>query len=175
MNIATKYGNYCALIGISLILLLHFTGVSAFWTKGLSGILTSLIEVVFIFMAIYATREKEFSGYIDFKHAARAGMTMILVNAILYAFFEYLYYQFIDTTFMSDFLPEYVKYSKAMMKTNDEEIKKMSDMLSSGFTPISAAWSSFSQILFVETFIALIFARILRRNPPEQQAAEKVI
>ncbi|MBI2269586.1 MAG: DUF4199 domain-containing protein [Bacteroidetes bacterium] len=168
MNIATKYGNYCALIGISLVLVLHFSGVSAFWTKGVSSILSSLIEVIFIFLAIHATREKEFSGYIDFKNAAKAGMTMLLVNAILYSFFIYLYYQFIDTSFMSNFLSDYEKYSKLMGKS-EEEIKKLSDLLSAGFTPISAAWGSFSQTLFVETFIALIAARILRRNPPQQE------
>lgn len=168
MNIATKYGNYCALIGISLILVLHFTGVSALWTKGVGSILASLIEVVFIFLAIHATREKEFAGYIDFKNAAKAGMTTLLVNAILYSFFIYLYYQFIDTTFISNFLVDYEKYSKLMGKS-EEEIKKLSDLLSSGFTPISTAWGSFSQTLFVETFIALIAARLLRRDPPQQE------
>lgn len=169
MNVATKYGNYCALIGISLVLVLHFTGVSAFWTKGVGSILASLIEVIFIFFAIHATREKEFSGFIDFKNAAKAGMTMILVNAILYSFFIYLYYQFIDRSFMSNFLSDYERYSKLMGKS-DEEIKKLSDLLSTGFTPISAAWGSFSQTLFIETFIALIAARLLRREPPQQEA-----
>jgi hypothetical protein len=166
MNTATKYGNYCALITITLILILHYSGVSSFWVKGASSLISSFTELLFIFLAIYFTREKEFGGYIDFKNAAKAGITMILVNAILFSFFQYIYYQFIDPAFMSNFLPEYEKWSKLMNKS-DEEIKKVSDVLSKDFTPISTAWSSFSQLLFIETFIALIFARILRRNRPE--------
>jgi len=173
MNIATKYGNICALITISLVLLLHYSGVSSFWVKGTTSLFSSITELVFIFLAIYYTREKEFAGYIDFKNAAKAGITMVLVNAILFSFFQYLYYQFIDINFMSNFLPEYERTSKVIMGKSDEEISKIANLLSEGFTPISAAWSSFSQLLFVETFIALLFARILKRDiPPEQQITE---
>ena len=167
MNVATKYGNFCALISISLVLLLHFAGVSAFMTKGISSIALSFVDVIFIFLSIRVTREKEFDGYIDFRAAAKAGSTMVLVNAILFAFFLYLYYQFIDTNFVGNYLPDYEKWTKAAGQ-GDEEIKKMSAALSAGFSPISAAWSSFSTTVVIETFITLIAARILRRTPPSQ-------
>ena len=171
MNTATRYGNYCALITIVLILILHYSGVSDFWVKGASSIISSFTEIAFIFLAIYFTRQKEYSGYIDFRAAAKAGMTMILVNAILFSFFQYIYYRFVDPDFMNNFVPEYEKWSKLTGKS-DAEIKKLSNLISEGFTPISAAWSSFSQMLFIETFIALIAARILRRDPPQQQSTE---
>lgn len=172
MNTATKFGNYCALITVSITLLLHYSGVSSFWVKGTSSLLSSLIELVFIFLAVYFTREREFAGYIEFKNAAKAGVTMVLVNAILFSFFQYIYYQFIDTDFIANFLPDYEKWSRLMGK-KEEEIEKMSTMLSTGFTPISTAWSSFSSMIFIETLIALIFAKLLRRNlPPENQATQ---
>ncbi len=167
MNLATKYGNYCALITVSFILLLHFSGISSFFVKGLGSVISSLTELVFIFLAIYMTRKNEYGGFIDFKSAARAGITMVLVNGILFAFFQYLYYQFIEPDFINHFMPQYEKWSK-MMGRSEDELQKVSAALSTGFSPISAAWASFSQMLFWETFIALIIARFLRKNPPEQ-------
>jgi hypothetical protein len=167
MNLATKYGNYCAFLSVSFILLLHYTGVSSFFVKGLGSFVSSLLELVFLFLTVYMTRKKEYGGYIDFKLALRAGITMVLVNGILFALFQYLYYQFIEPSFLNNFLPEYAKWSKVMGKS-DKEIDTLSGILSNGFSPISAAWSGFSQMLIWETFAALIIARILRRNPPEQ-------
>ena len=167
MNTATKYGNYSALITISLILILHYSGVSAFWVKGASSLISSFTELLFIILAVYYTREKEFAGYIDFKNAAKAGVTMVLVNAILVSFFIYIFYQFIDPLFMSRFLPEYEKWAR-LMGYKDEQIKIITAALSNT-TPISTAWSSFSWNIFVETFIALVVARVLRRNPPAEQ------
>ena len=169
MTTAAKFGNYCALIGISIILLLHYSGTSAFFTKGIGSLASSFVEIIFIFLAIRATRDKDNGGYLDFRNCARAGATMVLINAILFTLFYYLYFQLIDITFVQDFLPDYEKWSKLAGKS-DEEIKQTGKLLFEGFTPISAAWSSFSQTVFFETIIVLIAARILRRNPPEHPA-----
>ena len=169
MNTAAKYGNYCALIGISIILILHYSGTSAFFTKGIGSLASSFVDIVFIFFSIRVTRDKDNNGYLDFRNCAKAGATMVLINAILFTLFYYLYFQFIDTTFVQNFLPDYEKWSSMAGKT-DEEIKQTAKLLFDGFTPISAAWSSFSQTVFFETIIVLIAARLLRKNPPEQTA-----
>jgi hypothetical protein len=166
MNTATKYGNYAAAFSIMLILLLHYSGMSSFWVKGVGSLITGMADLVFLFMAIYFTRKNEFNGTIDFRSAARAGVTFVLINAIVFAFFQYIYYRYIEPNFMSRFLPEYEKWLKLMVK-DEERVQKIIDALSTGFTPISAAWSSFSQMIFWETFIGLIIARLLRSSAPK--------
>ena len=125
-----------------------------------------MADLLFLFMAIYFTRKNEFKGSIDFRSAARAGVTFVLINAIVFAFFQYLYYRFIEPDFMASFLPEYEKWLRLMVK-DEGKVQKITDALSTGFTPISAAWSSFSQMIFWETFIGLIIARILRNSTPQ--------
>ena len=163
MNIATRYGNYCAAITIVFTLIVHYAGVNSLWTKASSSFFSSLVEVFFIGAAIYRHRELELNGYIDYRSAVKVGLNTLIVNAILFSFFQYLYYQFIDVYFIQNFVPEYEKWL-ALMGKAPEEVKKISALLTNGFSPISAAWASFSQMLFVETFIVLLVARIFRRQ-----------
>jgi len=166
MNQAAKMGNICAGISVAFILLIHYSGLSVFFVKGLGSGFSSLVEVLFIFLAIYMTRQKEFGGFIEFRLAARAGLTMVIINAILFAFFQYVYYSFIEKDFVNRFLPDYEKWS-VVMGTSKADIEKYKTLLGTTFSPINAAWSSFSSMLFCETLLALLFARILRRVPPE--------
>jgi len=167
MNTATKYGNYCALFCIGIIMVLHFAGVQPLIFMGMSTFLTFIVDLIFIFISIRSTRLKDYNGFIDFKNAAKAGLTTIIISTILVSFFIYLYYAFINPGFIDKFLPNYESWMKVHSKKSAEEMKEMLTTISTGFTPISAAWGTFSQTLFIETFIVLIFARFMRSNPPE--------
>lgn len=172
MNIATKYGNYCALVCILLFLLFYFVGVPPLFFMALTTLVTFFLVTVFVYLSIRATREVEWEGYIDFKNAAKAGLTTVFASSILISFFIYIYYTFIDPTFIQRFVPSYEYWMKFNRGKSEEEAKRMLEVITTSFTPISAAWGLFSQTLFLETFIVLIFARFMRRYPPEEQTME---
>ena len=172
MNTAARFGNYCAFISIGFILILHFIGVGSFGVKLSSYLFSTLCEIVFIVLAIYYTRKNEYNGYIEFRVAARAGLTTVLINAIVLTLFQYLYYQFIDIHYVDNFIESFQHWIALAGKGDDKlMIDRLNDYKSS-FTSISAAWSSFSTTLFFESIFTLIIAKIFQRNPPSEHTIE---
>jgi len=170
LNVAARLGNLSAGITIVFVLLLHFGGVGSYFTKNLFSFFSSFSDLVFIVVAVYQSRKIEGGGYISFRNAWKAANTFIFINALLLAFFQYIYLQFIDVHFLQNFLEQAEPFYKSLAGVlkfgkNFDEFK---EMYSAQYSPINMAWSSFSSSLFFETIIALVVAGVLKKEPPYQ-------
>lgn len=160
MNTAIKYGNWAALVNILLILLCHYTITSTVGFVGLTFFTALVVELTFAFLSIWFTR-KLLNGEIDFKAAARAGLTTILVSSILTCLYIYIHYRYVNPELISKFIIEYEKLL-VIRKISPELIKEEIHTLEQSMTPITVAWQSFFKSILLETFVIIIMARLLR-------------
>ena len=169
---AARVANLSALISFSFLLVVHFSGVGSFFAKGAFSAFSSVLELVFICLAVYFTREKEYQGFISFKLALRAALTFVLINALLLAFLQYIYLQFLDIHFAQNYMESMEKFTTGLSADQQtaDKLQEVKDKFLETYSPISMAWSSFYSTVALETFIALFIAFLLRREPPFDRA-----
>ena len=170
LNVATRLGNLSAGIAFVFLLLMHYGGVGSYFTKNLFSSFSSLADLVFIIVAVYQTRQIEGGGYISFRNAWKAANTFIFINALLLAFFQYIYYQFIDVHFLQTFLEQAEPFYNSLsgVLKLGKSFDEFKELYSAQYSPINMAWSSFSSSLFFEIIIALVVAGVLKKEPPYQ-------
>lgn len=121
---------------------------------------TIFILVIGIFLSIFITRRQN-NGFIVFKGALKAGMLYSIVLSIIYAFFSYLYHNFItpDTV---DYFVSIAKKEAEALKLTGVELENFMAMSRSFFD----AYRLIPSVLFFGLIISLLAGAVLTKKDP---------
>lgn len=109
---------------------------------------------------IISKRKNE--GFIDFKEVLRTGMLFSLILAIILAFFNYVYHEFIAQDTIDFFISEAKKYCD-FKKFTPEETQKYIDFQKSSFS----SFRLLPPTLFGGLIVSLLTGALLQKSNPK--------
>lgn len=167
------YGLYLGIASIVWVVLMWVTGLDAEPIKNKYIImLYYILPIIFIAVGLYHIREKDNGGYLKFGAGFGKAMILSIVAGIIYILFNYIYINILNPDYMS-----------IMLEAQKQEILADADaaarLEASGMTVEQALYGTssfmnsplffvvtFLSFLLVCTFISLIVAAIIKKNPP---------
>jgi Protein of unknown function (DUF4199) len=128
--------------------------------RGISGLLTILIQAIGIYFSMTTVKINQ-NGLLSYSQAAKAGITVAIITALITAIFGFIYCEFIN--------PGYAKYmvneARKTMLTNGESQHQIADHLVS----VRKEFSTTAQMMMaligqsvIGTMLSLIIAPFIK-------------
>jgi hypothetical protein len=171
MNTGVTYGIYVAAASIALSLIFNLTGADF---EGAFGSIvyyaTSLIiPAAGIFLAVKERKVSELEGVISFGKSFSTGMTVVVISALIFAVYNYVYLSFIDPEMVDKIIEMSERRIRENPDMSDADKTTQINMMSPWMTPPLMALWGFAGSLFFGALISLVIAAILRTRGVKTQ------
>ena len=163
-----RYGIYGTIAGLALGAIQFFILIPKLGYEGaeLTGYLTILLSMVFVFLGIRYYRDRMNGGRLSFGEGMKLGVLIALVPAIFFSLFDLLYVEVINPGYMEAYQAQYVENLKqtstpAELPAKLEKFEKQKEMFNN---PLMMFLVMFATVFVIGVIVTIISALTLRNN-----------
>lgn len=104
MPTALRYGLIAGVVSVIVSLLMYLLDLHT--NQGLATVVSIAMLVTFIYLAQKSHRDNDLGGYMKFGRAIGVGMLTVLFMAIVGAVYNFIFFEFIDSSILEESLRE---------------------------------------------------------------------
>jgi hypothetical protein len=132
-QIIFRYGLYATLliVGLGMIDFFIISKFTSYAIQEVTGYLTMLLSMVFVFIGIRQYRDRVNGGVLSFWQGLKIGVLIVLIPAVFFGLFDLLYTEVIKPDWLENYYAAYLerikastppdKLAAALKKANDEK------------------------------------------------------
>lgn len=167
-----RYALIAAILVFAIDLLLSLQGIrGTMAAKGL-GPLEYVIMAIALIMAVREVRTAE-GGFLSFGRALGTGTVTSVWTALFTAVFSYIYYKFINHSFI-DYIREQMQDKlDDKMSGNGAQMESVSKIANLMTTPGGVSVLKFISVFFIGFILSLIIAALLKKDNPNQNQTQE--
>jgi predicted DNA repair protein MutK len=126
--------------------------------------------IVVYWLAIKAVREEDAGKYLTFGKGVGTGVMIAVYSGLLGTIYAYIHFNFVNPSF-ADYLIEASRVKWVAANMSDAQMEAAEKFMRLLFKPVIQAVFGFILTVVTGLIISLIMAAILKRNPPDEDAA----
>jgi len=157
--------NFGAILGLSLCVVSAIFMSLGYFDSSYKELILSIVTIIIISWGTISFKEKENEGYISYFAAFKSCFLIVFYSSIILAFFQYLYFIFIDQVFIDSIIAK-AENDLIQKQMSDEEVEFNMKGIRYVITPIGYP----ILLLFFNcvrgAIFALITAAFLKRDNP---------
>ena len=162
-----RYGMYATLtiVGLSwgVFFLLKNMGQGL---QEVSGYLTMLLAMIFIFFGIRHFRDRVNGGYLSFGQGLKIGVLIVIIPAVAFGLFDILYTEVLNPTWKEEYYTKYIDGLKKSVAADklDAAIKKAEKEKEMFSNPLFQFLLMGGTVFIIGFIVAIISSLTLRRS-----------
>ncbi len=165
-----RYGLYAGFLIVVLVAIQFFLIIpnTDYSTAEVTGYLTIVLSMIFIYFGIRHYRDHHNGGSLSFGEGLKVGLLIALVPAAFFGLFDLLYTEWINPAWQDD----YYQYQLLQIRESaepakiDEKIRKMDEQRQSFDSPAMLFFLMFATAFVIGAIVTIISALTLRKNKP---------
>jgi hypothetical protein len=155
--------NFGAILGLSLCVVSAIFMSLGYFDSGYKELILSVLTIIIISWGTVSFREKENEGFMSYFTAFKSCFLIVFYSSIILAFFQYLYFTFIDQVFIDSFIAT-AENDLIQKQMSDEEVEYNMKAIRYVITPIGYPVLLLFSNCFRGAIFGLITAAFLKRD-----------
>ena len=142
-----------------------------FWTQASANAMVNSLQLVFVFLIPYVVfvvmkhcRDNVFDGRISYRKAFFYGIQLFFYASVVSAAFKYVYFKFIDPTYLKNLKNASMKVLESLNYSTSEELLLASEEV---FTPINMSLQFIWTNMFLGVFLLIVLSAIVKKEQKE--------
>jgi len=131
-----------------------------------SGYLTMLLAMIFVFLGIRHFRDKVNGGYLSFGQGLKIGVLIVLIPAVAFGLFDILYTEVLNPTWKEDYYSKYIEdlRKSVVAEKLDAAIKKAEREKEMFSNPVFQFLLMGGTVFIIGFIVSIISSLTLRRT-----------
>lgn len=134
------------------------------------GFIPLVYALVIYWLAIKAVRDEDAGKYLTYGKGVGTGVMIAVYSGLIGSIYAYIHFTFVNPNF-ADYLIEASRVKWAAANMGDAQMEGAEKFIRMFFKPVIQAVFGFILTMLTGLIISLIMAAILKRNPPDEDAA----
>jgi hypothetical protein len=164
-----RYGLYATLVivGLGMVDFFIVSKYASFAVQEVTGYLTMLLAMVFVFMGIRQYRDRVNGGTLSFGQGLKIGILIVLIPSIFFGLFDLLYTEVIKPDWLETYYAAYMERIKASTPPDKlaAALKKANNEKEIFANPIFQFLLMSATVFIIGLIVTIISALTLRRKP----------
>jgi heme/copper-type cytochrome/quinol oxidase subunit 2 len=173
-KIVLRYGLYATLFIVALSALEFFVlnDLLSSTLQEVSGYLTMLLSMVFVFFGLKQYRDKYNNGQLSFGKGMKIGILIVLIPSVAFGLFDLLYTEVLHPGWVDEYYTNYIAKLKASTPPGQLEaaLKKANEQKEMFSNPLLQFLLMSVTVFIIGLIVTIIAALTLRRNKPVEPA-----
>lgn len=164
-NTILKYGSYLALSTILVFLAFYLGNISMVSITGGFGLMILMIgiSIMCVIMAVRHQRDTLEGGFLSFGRAFAIVAGVIMLSTLISSVFNYVFYNFIDTEYISNLISDFTEtWGSSMPEDSLEEATREFENMGTAGGILKSALKNGATFALI---IGLITAAIMKKEP----------